>query len=475
MILRASADSRCFMQRFDDYFPAPQKGCCCKIFFSGIGGSGVSAIAGFMADKGHAVTGSDRLFDSCSDHPVRKKLEANNIRIVPQDGKGLDRGFSFAVFSTAVEQSNPDYLKAQELGIPIKTRPEYLAEIVSAYKTIAVAGTSGKSTTSGILAFLMERLGMSPNFIGGGRVKQFRTEKNSGNYITGKSDQLVIEACESDGSIVNYRPEHTLLLNLDLDHHSIAETGMMFEILSDNTSGIVLLNADDWNLKTCKIRDAVTFSLDKASDYQAVDIRYSPLRTTFHVYGQEFALALPGRHNLYNALACIALLAETGIALKDFATVLPEFEGIERRFDIHLNDGKYLVIDDYAHNPHKIQSLMQTMQGITDKVCYIFQPHGFGPTRLMKEGYITTFIDGLRDADRLVVLPIYYAGGTAAQDISSDDLAAPVKASGRDACAVMDRDTVFEILGEYDAYVVFGARDDSLSDLAREIAERVGR
>lgn len=443
-----------------------------NIYFSGIGGSGVSAIAGFLADRGHNVVGSDRLFDLHPDHALRRRLEGNRIKIVSQDGLGIDRSVDRAVFSTAVEQTNPDYLKARQLSIPIKTRPEYLAEIVSEYKTIAIAGTSGKSTTSGMLAFLLERLGMSPNFIGGGRVKQFRTGKNPGNYLAGTSDQLVIEACESDGSIVNYRPEHTVLLNLDLDHHSVAETGMMFEILSDNTSGIVLLNHDDWNLNTCTIRDAVMFSIDKVSDYQAVDVRYFPLHTTFSVYGQDFHLSLPGKHNLYNALACIAFLAETGIALKDIAAVVPRFSGIERRFDIHLNDGKYLVIDDYAHNPHKIQSLMQTMQRISEKVCYIFQPHGFGPTRLMKDGYISAFIDGLRDTDRLIVLPIYYAGGTAAKDISSEDLAAPIRASGRNALSVMDRDAVFKVLGESNAYVVLGARDDTLSDLAETIARK---
>lgn len=444
-----------------------------NIFFSGIGGSGVSAIAGFIADKGHTVTGSDRLFDSRADHPVKKRLEANNIRIVPQDGHGLDRGLSFAVFSTAVEQSNPDYLKARELNILIKTRPQYLAEIVAAYETIAVAGTSGKSTTSGMLAFLMHRFGMQPNFIGGGRVKQFKTGKNPGNYISGTSDHLVIEACESDGTIVNYSPAHSVILNLDLDHHSIAETAAMFERLADNTSGNVLLNADDWNLKLCRIRDAVTFSIDNVSDYQAVDIRYSPLRTTFHVHGQEFALALPGRYNLYNALACIAVLAEIGITLKDIAAVLPEFAGIERRFDIHLNDGRYLIVDDYAHNPHKIQSLMQSMQMTSKRICYIFQPHGFGPTRLMKDGYIQAFIGGLRDTDRLIVLPIYYAGGTAAQDISSEDIAEPVNAAGKNAVAVNYRGEVFEKPGACDTYVVFGARDDSLSELAEEISEKL--
>src|SRR5208283_1047202 len=182
-----------------------------KIFFSGIGGSGVSAIASFMADKGHIVVGSDRSFDGNPAHPLYQILKSKNIAIVPQDGLGLDSSYDLAVFSTAVEPDQPEVLKARHLGIPVATRPEYLAKIVTEFKTIAVAGTSGKSTTAGLLAFLMQRLGMQPNFIGGGRVKQLRTEHNAGNAITGDSELLVIEACESDGTIVNYKPEYSII------------------------------------------------------------------------------------------------------------------------------------------------------------------------------------------------------------------------------------------------------------------------
>lgn len=444
-----------------------------KIFFSGIGGSGVSAIAGFMAEKGHAISGSDRLFDRVPDHPLRRMLEMNGIRITPQDGSGIDRSFDVAVFSTAVEKSNPDFMIAESLGIPMKTRPEYLADIVAAFKTIAIAGTSGKSTTSGMLAYLMQKLGFAPNLIGGGRVKQFKTKKNPGNYAADNSDILVIEACESDGSIVNYRPAHSIILNLDLDHHSIEDTAEMFRTLADHTSGDILLNADDENLARCGIRGAATFSLDERSEYQAVNVHYHSFSTDFEIYGQEFSLSLPGRHNLYNALACIAFLGEMEVPLEDIAAVLPGFSGIERRFDVHLNDGRHLVIDDYAHNPHKIRSMMKTMQPIADRVCYIFQPHGFGPTRLMKDGYITAFREGLRDTDRLVLLPIYYAGGTAAKDISSRDISAPLKNSGKDALVLDDREKIFGALDGYDACVVFGARDDSLSDLAETIAQRM--
>lgn len=442
-----------------------------KIFFSGIGGSGVSAIAGFMADKGHAVAGSDRLFDCFPDHPVRKRLEENGIVLFPQNGQGIDRSFDFAVFSTSVEKSNPDFLKTVTLGVPLKTRPEHLSEIVTEYRTVAVAGTSGKSTTSGMLAFLMNRLGMSPNFIGGGRVKQFRSDRNPGNYCTGGSDLLVVEACESDGTIVDYHPAFSIILNLDLDHHSIDQTGRMFEKLSEHTSEQVLVNADDHYLAACTIRNATGFSLHAKSAYQASDIVFSPFSTVFQVNGQSYHLSLPGEYNLYNALACISFLLEIGIPAKHIAEVLPEFSGIERRFDVHRKDGRYLIIDDYAHNPHKIEHFMAAMQKISDRICYIFQPHGYGPTRLMKDGYIRAFAQGLRENDHLMLLPIYYAGGTAAKDISSRDLAEGIAASGRPVEVIANRSDVLKKIGLWDTYVVLGARDDTLSDLAGQIAD----
>jgi UDP-N-acetylmuramate--alanine ligase len=284
---------------------------------------------------------------------------------------------------------------------------------------------------------------------------------------------LIVEACESDGTIVNYKPAYSIILNLALDHHSIAQTAGMFEKLSDNTSKLVLVCADDKNLASCTIRKVRRFSIFLGSEYQARDIVYYPFRTVFKVNGQAFELSLPGEYNLYNALACISLLLELGINGEDIAAILPEFSGIERRFDIHRNDGRYLVIDDYAHNPHKIKSLMEAVKRISDKVCYIFQPHGYGPTRLMKDGYIDTFAKGLRSTDHLVLLPIYYAGGTAAKDISSEDVLAGIKAAGKSAEVIGERLQFFDIPGKWDTYVIFGARDDSLSDFAREISGKL--
>jgi UDP-N-acetylmuramate--alanine ligase len=444
-----------------------------RIYFSGIGGSGVSAIAGFMHEGGHFVAGSDRAFDEDPRHPVYRALKKRGITIVPQDGSGLDASYDFAVMSTAVEDGNPEVRKAQALGLPVQTRPEYLAELVAGFRTVAIAGTSGKSTVAGMLAYLMRELGLGPNFIGGGRVRALKEAGGTGNYLRGDSDLLVMEACESDGSIVTYRPEWTVLLNLSLDHHHVEETAGMFGTLLANTTGPVVANADDQNLKGLLPSRAVAFSLCGPAAVRATDIIEESLGSGFTVEGTRFRLSMPGLHNVSNALASITLLMEMGVSLEEVADVLPGFLGIERRFDVHLDEKGKLVIDDYAHNPHKLDGLMQTMKKLSPRVCYVFQPHGFSPTRLMRKEYIATFSRNLRGGDHLVVLPIYYAGGTVEKDISSEDLAAGVRAAGGSAEAVASREDVPVRPDAWDAWVVLGARDETLSALAGDMASRL--
>ncbi len=447
-----------------------------KIHFSGIGGSGVSAIAGFMAEAGHSISGSDRAFDANPAHPARQALITLGAAMYPQDGSGVAGDLDLLVTSTAVEPDNPELVRAHALGIRVVTRPEQLAELVSAHRTIAVAGTSGKSTVSGMLAYAMRELGLKPNFIGGGRVLQFQDGSHAGNFITGKSDTLVIEACESDGSIVHYAPEHTIVLNLDLDHHSIDETAAMFSTLLARTRGLKVINADDARLAAIAPADAVGFSIDAASRYQARDLVLRPFGSEFTVNGQRCRLSSPGRYNVQNALPVIALLSELGLDAKAIAASCESFLGIGRRFERHLDEGRYLVIDDYAHNPHKISALMAAARGVRESICYIFQPHGFAPTRLMKEGYIEEFASGLRPADHLVLLPIFYAGGTVARDISSDALAEGIKARGGSVEVIQSRDELIGRVGhagKWDGYIVMGARDETLSLLAARIAQEL--
>lgn len=444
-----------------------------KIFFSGIGGSGMSAIASFMAGLGHTIIGSDRAFDRTPDHPLSAMLTNKGITVVTQDGSGIEGSLDLAVFSTAVEDTQPEVTKAKDLGISMKTRPEFLSKLASEFRTIAVAGTSGKSTIAGMLAFVMHKLGLEPNFIGGGRVKQFKSQSNAGNSLNGASELLIIEACESDDSITHYHPVYSIIANLSLDHNAVKKTAQLFETLGMNTKDMVIFNGDDENLKRCRFDKALRFSMNSPSQYQAEAIEYQLLRTMFSLHGINYTLSLPGQHNLSNALSCIALLAEIGIPLKDIAGILPSFSGLDRRFDIHLNTGKHLVIDDYAHNPHKISSLMGSLKAFRHRICYIFQPHGFGPTRFMKHEYSDVFARNLREEDHLVLLPIFDAGGTARRDISSEDLSYAIREAWKSVEVLHERSLLLNRANKWDTYIVFGARDETLADFAQEIALRL--
>jgi UDP-N-acetylmuramate--alanine ligase len=443
-----------------------------KIFFSGIGGSGVSALASFMADQGHQVSGSDRSFDFDKAHPAYAPLAGKGVKLVPQDGKGIEPDLDLVVFSTAVEKDLPEPKRCLELGLKTQTRPEFLAGLVASHETFAVAGTSGKSTTSGILAYLLRELGKEPSFIGGGRVSQFKDKGNLGNAVAGKSKLLVVEACESDGSIVTYRPAFTLLLNLDFDHHSVEKTAEMFRVLCANTAKRVLVNSDDSHVRDLKIPNAATFGVENPANYRAEQIKLLPLGAEFTLRGVRFRSNLPGLYNVYNALACLATLAELGIPLEDCVKPLENFRGIDRRFDVYLNEGKSFVMDDYAHNPHKISSMMEMASQIRESITYVFQPHGFAPTRMMKNEYIAAFVQHLRTSDRAVILPILYAGGTVAKDISSEDLASGIRAGGKRAVAGT-REGILQEAKNGESYVVFGARDESLAAFAESLSKVV--
>jgi UDP-N-acetylmuramate--alanine ligase len=265
-------------------------------------------------------------------------------------------------------------------------------------------------------------------------------------------------------------PEHAIILNLALDHHDIETTASMFRRLSANTPGTKLINADDAALTAKLPKAGRTFSLDAPSNYRATEIALEDFGSRFRLGNLHFSIAIPGKHNVSNAVAALAMLSELGAGLQDAATHLPDFNGISRRFEIIRNDN-HLVIDDYAHNPHKIAALMTTVSRIRKKICYVFQPHGFGPVRLMKDEYIEVFREGLRNSDMLVLLPIYYAGGNVAMDVSSEDISGPVNKGGGHAITIEKREELFDIVQKYEACVVFGARDYTLNNLAYTLAE----
>jgi len=340
-------------------------------------------------------------------------------------------------------------------------------------RTIAIAGTSGKSSTTGMLAFSMEALGLDPGLIGGGRVTQFRSPWNPGNVRVGNSGLLVVEACESDEGIRQYRPSFSAILNLSLDHQDIPETLDRFRQLAQNTSEALIINGDDEALGSLAHRKMVRFGISSRFGLHPGNVTLAPFGSQFTVRGTSFRIQQPGAHNVMNALAVIATLEQLGVPFSSMPDPLAAFEGIDRRFDIHLNNAAGLVVDDYAHNPDKIAALMAATRPVKDRILYVFQPHGYGPTRLMLDGYIETFRAGLRQEDRLLILPIYYAGGTVRSDISSDDIVRPLAAAGRPAETIRDRNAVTAYLKDFSAVVVFGARDETLPDFTAEIARKL--
>lgn len=442
-----------------------------SIFFSGVGGSGVSAIACFLARAGHTVAGSDRAFDADPAHPARAMLMAEGVTLHPQDGSGLSPEVGLVVASTAVEATTPEMLRAQALGLTVETRPLFLARLSRAYETIAVAGTSGKSTTSALTAWAMRALGMEPAFIGGGRIRGL------GNYLGGGS-KLVMEACESDGTIVNYRPARSVILNLGLDHHSVEESGALFRTLAGNTSGEVFVNADDAGLmRATEGMRTVAFGFEaRGAEYRATNLRLEGLGSTFDLMGTRFRVPMPDSHNAMDALAAIALIHRMGAALPEIAEAVATFPGVDRRFNVYPGRAGLLVVDDYAHNPDKIEALMHAMNPLAERVCYVFQPHGYGPLKLMLHGYADAFNRMLRATDMLVILPVYDAGGSADRTIASPALGARI--TGNAVC-MESRGELIAMLGqragELDAVVVMGARDETLATLAQSIARELNR
>ncbi len=455
-----------------------------KIFFSGIGGSGMSALAQLLAGSGKLVSGSDRDHDRGGSPRLFAKLEAQGVLLFPQDGSGVSSELDAVIVSAAVEPDTPDYAAATGLEIPVILRPELLQAIVNAHRGVCFSGTSGKSTASALAAWVLAELGLGPNFIGGAAALNFigGGGTTTGNSLAGSSELCVAETDESDGSVAGYTPEVGVVLNIDRDHHELDKLLAMFTAFCNNTTGTLVLNADCPNTSALDLAHSpariVRFGINsKKTDYRAENLLPGPLSTAFEVGGTRFNSPLPGRYNVYNVLAALAACEAVGVERGEFARVLPAFKGIERRFQLVGEQGGVKVIDDFAHNPAKIEAVLGAFGPWKKlgRLIVIFQPHGYGPTRFYRRELVDTFSRCLRRRDLLLMPEIYYAGGTASKDISSRDIVGEIRGNGRDARYFEHREQIPPVAaGEAspgDAILVLGARDNSLHDFAREILE----
>lgn len=443
-------------------------------FFIGIAGAGMSAIAQYLKGTSKAVSGSDRFFKSGEPNETRDKLEAEGIKCFPQTGEGITGSTDLVVVSTAVEDTVEEVQKARQQNIPIIKRSELLAIIAASKKTIAVGGTSGKSTTSAMLFNILEHAGLQPSIISGAGLTSIIKEGKIGNAKVGRGDWLVIEADESDGSIVQYKPEVGLLLNIEKDHKEMEALSELFSIFKNNSTTFIV-NQSNPHAGKLSADARLDFSIDKnaKAGYIADNFQQAGLDISFTINGTPFQLQLVGRHNMENALAATAVAAHLGISLETCATALNKYEGIYRRSQVLGNKNGVWVVDDFAHNPVKCAAAIHSCQPIAQKVVAWFQPHGYGPTKFLRQDFVEEIGNALRPADEIWMSEIFYAGGTAVKDISAADLVNDLKAKGKNAYFIEDRseflDAVRPHLDNNSVLLLMGARDPSLEKFAWKV------
>ncbi len=444
---------------------------CKRFFFIGVGGAGMSAIAQYLSGNGYEVKGSDRLFSDSANAGIQHQLEAARIQCFQQDGTGLDNEVDVVIVSTAIEDTNMEVKKAREHNIPIVLRADLLAAICQSKRTIAIAGTSGKSTVTAMLFHILYTHGLSPSLITGAGLVSLQKEGLIGNAYCGKSDWLLIEADESDGTLVKYKPEIGILLSIDKDHKELHELEEIFAIFKGNTQKQFIVNQSH--------ALASRFSADKKLDFgegtrwAATDFYQD--KFTIHFQVQDVTVEIPtiGYHNVENALACMAAADVLGLSVQDCARALVSYAGIYRRHQ-RLGCAKGItVIDDYAHNPAKIAASILACQPVAPKLVAWFQPHGFGPTRFIRKELVEEISRVLRPNDEIWMSEIYYAGGTAVKDISSADLIHDLQAKGVKAFFVADRMDLFRelipTLQQETVLLMMGARDPGLETLAAHV------
>ncbi len=445
-----------------------------NVFFIGVAGVGMSAVAQYMRGIGIRVSGSDRYFKNGEYNKTRDQLEQEGIICFEQDGSGITDTTDLVVVSTAIEDTVPEVRKARDLGIKIIKRSELLALIAKSKKTIAVAGTSGKSTTAAMIYQIFADAGLSPGIISGAGLTGIIKEGKIGNAAVGTGEWLIIEADESDGSVVLYEPEIGLLLNVDRDHQETEELMELFTVFRKNTRSLFIVNQSNTLAKTLSANTETDFGFENAdAGYNARNFRQEGLKLYFTVKGQSFEMNSLGQHSVENAAAAVAVAQQAGISLAQCAESLANYEGIYRRHQILGEKNGVWVIDDYAHNPAKCAASIRACQPLGDKVVAWFQPHGYGPTKFLRQDFVEEIALALRPQDEIWMSEIFYAGGTAVKDISANDLIEDLKAKGKNAHFIENRNDLLEALRpELKAGAVLllmGARDPGLEDFTRKL------
>lgn len=438
--------------------------------FAGVGGTGMSALALYLAGRGEEVSGSDRLFDNGGGAEVRAALEAAGVKVFAQDGSGIDRNCRLVV-STAVEETVPEVKKARELGVEVLHRSEILAEACRNGRGIAVSGTSGKSTVTAMVFACLREAGLDPSVVSGAPLLELRRDGLWGNAYGGKGEWVVFEADESDGTLVRYHPEIGLLLNLDRDHKELSELEEIFRTFRGQVSGAFVTHAEREECRALGGPDALFFG-----DAQDVALHGDGVEFTFE--GVAFYVPFPGHHMVENALAAAVTARAAGVPLEVSAKALSTFAGVHRRHEKAGAVRGVTVYDDFAHNPAKVEAAVSAFRAAapSQRLVVLFQPHGYGPLKFLLEDFAAAFRHVMHPEDALVLLPVYDAGGTANRTVSSGDLADRIDGICRVYLPTREEaaSLAASLALEGDVVASMGARDPSLPELAQAIVEALG-
>ncbi len=458
------------------------------LFFCGIGGSGMLPLAQLAKGQGVEVAGSDRSFDQGRTPEKFAWLEKNGFELFAQDGSGITSPDQILIASAAVEDTVPEVARAKELGCERMSRAELLSSMFNAARfSIAVGGTSGKSTVTGMIAWILFEVGHDPTVMNGAVMKNFTHADNPfASARIGSPNVFVSEVDESDGSIALYRPSVGLLLNVSLDHKSIEELRRLFGNFL-KASDIAVVNLDDEESRYLKVDKSVSFAVRN----QKADITVEPDSIDQSALGIRAAvidnkerrvfpliLPMPGMHNLSNALAAIAAVHAAGIDVGRAVYALRNFAGLARRFDVvGSTDSGISVIDDFGHNPEKCAATLRTLKATPGRVIAFFQPHGYGPLRQMGEELAGTFARELDDEDVTIMCDPVYFGGTVDRSEGTERIVQMIQSHGGSAEHIPDRkacgERMVEIARPGDRIVIMGARDDTLSTFAKGVFERL--
>ncbi len=457
-------------------------------FFCGIGGSGMLPLAMIVQARGNRIGGSDRSRDQGRTPEKFAWLEAHGVALHPQDGSGVTRFSQTVVATGAIEATVPDIGAAHRVGARIVTRPELLSQLFNAAPvSIGVAGTSGKSTITGMIAWILHRAGRAPTVMNGAVMKNFADADHPfASALIGGPDLFVSEVDESDGSIAHYDPTVAVVSNISLDHKSMEELRDLFGGFTGRATTAVL-NLDNPETQalaqSLRADRVVTFALgEESATLNAHDLDPLPAGIRFtltELRGGPLPVVLnvPGAHNVANALAALGAVRAVGVPLADAVAALESFAGIRRRMEVVGTANGVTVIDDFAHNPDKIAATLKTLHAFEGRLLILFQPHGFGPLRLMQQEFIDGFAGLMRTDDVLLMPEPVYFGGTTDRSVGSEDIAAGIRAANRHAEALQTReacgDRLIDLARPGDRIVVMGARDDTLSVFAAALLDRL--